>query len=40
MSVVGLVDASKEGVIEAEVEVEVIVSGSCPSVVEVRGTGS
>ena len=40
MVVVGLVDAEEDGVIEVEVEVEVVVTGSCPTVVEVKGTGS
>ena len=40
VNVVGLVDVVEDGVIEVEVEDEVVVTGSCPNVVEVKGTGS
>ena len=40
VSVVGIVELVEDGVIEVEVEVEVVVTGSCPTVVEVKGTGS
>ena len=39
-SVVGLVGLVEDCVTEVEVEVEVVVTGSCSTVVEVKGTGS
>ena len=40
VSVIGLIDVVEDAVIEVEVEDEVVVTGSCPTVVEVKGTGS
>ena len=39
-SVVGLVGLVEDCLTEVEVEVEVVVTGSCSTVVEVKGTGS
>ena len=40
VSEVGLVDRLEDFVIEVEEEIKVVVTGSCPTVVEVKGTGS